>query len=210
MGPAVNAAPGVLQWVVNAQRCLNRHCGVRAAPEVLQRPRGYDAKQADVWSSGVMLFAMLSCAYPFERPEDDRDPRGHHRVVQRIINGARPLPSSSFLCMHACMHRVVQRIISGARPLPFKRSECMHACMCWTCGACMHVRAHIQAPIDRLCMHACKHALDMRRMHACMHGARTKLPLIALHAACMCWTCSTCMHAWSQTQAPSRAGTHAW
>ena len=60
-----------------------------AAPEVLQRKRGYDAKQADVWSSGVMLFAMLCCSYPFERPEDERDPRGHHSVVRRILTGAR-------------------------------------------------------------------------------------------------------------------------
>ena len=45
----------------------------------------YDGKQADVWSSGVMLYAMLCCRYPFERPEDDDDPKGQHRIVQRII-----------------------------------------------------------------------------------------------------------------------------
>ena len=59
-----------------------------AAPEVLQRKRGYAAKQADVWSSGVMLYAMLCCSYPFERPEDEQDPRGHHAVVRRILTGA--------------------------------------------------------------------------------------------------------------------------
>jgi serine/threonine protein kinase len=45
----------------------------------------YDGKLADVWSSGVMLYAMLCCRYPFERPEDDDDPKGQHRIVQRII-----------------------------------------------------------------------------------------------------------------------------
>ena len=62
---------------------------LHAAPEVLRRDRGYDAKQADVWSSGVMLFAMLCCTYPFERPEDEKDPLGHNRVVQRIMKGAK-------------------------------------------------------------------------------------------------------------------------
>ncbi|CAL8464979.1 g4514 [Coccomyxa elongata] len=55
------------------------------APEVLMNRSRYDGKQADVWSSGVMLYAMLVCRYPFERPEDDDDPKGQHRIVQRII-----------------------------------------------------------------------------------------------------------------------------
>ena len=49
----------------------DRAC-VCAAPEVLQRPQ-YNAKQADVWSSGVMLYSMLFCAYPFKHHEHEDD-----------------------------------------------------------------------------------------------------------------------------------------
>ena len=115
-----------------------------AAPEVLQRPRGYDAKQADVWSSGVMLFAMLCCSYPFERPEDERDPRGHHRVVQRIINGAR---GAGACCgPPACGHAVL------------KSHEARHNLP--TCHACLHKS-----------MHACTacQALYMAEKQTCMH-----------------------------------------
>lgn len=47
---------------------------VDAAPEVIANSRTYDGKLADVWSSGVMLYVMLFCEYPFERPEDAGDP----------------------------------------------------------------------------------------------------------------------------------------
>ena len=61
-----------------------------AAPEVL-KSRQYDAKLADVWSVGVMLFTMLCCTYPFERREDDEDdPRTQTRIMQRILKGIRP------------------------------------------------------------------------------------------------------------------------
>lgn len=65
------------------------HCA-HAAPEVLQRARSrYDAKQADVWSSGVMLFAMLCDAFPFERPEDASTLHGRTAaMVRRIVKGA--------------------------------------------------------------------------------------------------------------------------
>lgn len=65
---------------------------VHAAPEVLLNRSRYDGKLADVWSSGVMLYAMLCCRYPFERPEDDETPRGQHKIVQRIINCALLVP----------------------------------------------------------------------------------------------------------------------
>ena len=62
-----------------------------AAPEVLRSARnaGYDSKQADVWSSGVMLYAMLFCCYPFDRREDADDPRAYANITQRIFTGMR-------------------------------------------------------------------------------------------------------------------------
>eukprot|EP00884_Botryococcus_braunii_P002408 jgi/Botrbrau1/12168/Bobra.0186s0076.1 len=57
------------------------------APEVLTNRCRYDGKQADVWSSGVMLYAMLFCQYPFERPEDMDNPRRNTQIVKRITKG---------------------------------------------------------------------------------------------------------------------------
>ena len=51
-----------------------------AAPEVIANSRTYDGKLADVWSSGVMLYVMLFCEYPFERAEDAADPHRFQRV----------------------------------------------------------------------------------------------------------------------------------
>ena len=58
-----------------------------AAPEVLTSSR-YDAKAADIWSAGVMLYTMLCCSYPFEKKEDDpKDLRTQTKILQRIMKG---------------------------------------------------------------------------------------------------------------------------
>ena len=48
---------------------------VLAAPEVISQGNtgNYDGKAVDVWACGVMLFVMLFCQYPFERPEDEQE-----------------------------------------------------------------------------------------------------------------------------------------
>ena len=47
--------------------------------------RSYDGKLADVWSSGVMLYVMLFCEYPFERPDDAADANRHQLILERIM-----------------------------------------------------------------------------------------------------------------------------
>ena len=41
----------------------------------------YDGEKSDIWSCGVMLYVMLFCEYPFERPEDDADKHGFQKVL---------------------------------------------------------------------------------------------------------------------------------
>ncbi|GAB4815691.1 hypothetical protein N2152v2_002737 [Parachlorella kessleri] len=60
------------------------------APEVISNVEGqhYDAKQADVWSCGVMLYTMVTGRYPFQRPEDQQWQPGLqlHHMLQRILH----------------------------------------------------------------------------------------------------------------------------
>lgn len=51
-----------------------------AAPEIISARGHYDGKTADIWSCGVMLYVMLFCEYPFERPEDEADKYGFQKV----------------------------------------------------------------------------------------------------------------------------------
>ena len=54
---------------------------------MLTNQRHYDSKLSDVWSSGVMLFAMMFCRYPFERSEDEGHRRRNQLVMQRACAG---------------------------------------------------------------------------------------------------------------------------
>lgn len=59
------------------------------APEVLSSRQAYDGKKADVWSTGIMLYAMLFCRYPFDSAEDSSlgsAERGQ-RMMKRIVKG---------------------------------------------------------------------------------------------------------------------------
>ena len=53
---------------------LQTHCGSPhyAPPELFLRDHEY-SKEVDVWSCGVVLYAMLTCRLPFSQPEGDSD-----------------------------------------------------------------------------------------------------------------------------------------
>lgn len=64
------------------------------APEIISNKQHYDGKQADVWSAGVMLYVMLFCEYPFERPPDRNDDQRFQKILQRILRVDYSFPQS--------------------------------------------------------------------------------------------------------------------
>ncbi|GAB4818130.1 hypothetical protein N2152v2_005176 [Parachlorella kessleri] len=57
---------------------------VYMAPEVILGESKYDAKRADIWSAGIIMYAMLFGQYPF----DARDPR----FARKVVTGAYTIP----------------------------------------------------------------------------------------------------------------------
>ena len=75
---------------------------MHAAPEVLTSSR-YDAKLADIWSAGVMLYTMLCCSYPFEKKDDDpNDLRTQTKIMQRIMKGTSPSCHPRLMMQKCC------------------------------------------------------------------------------------------------------------
>ena len=75
-----------------------------AAPEVLTSSR-YDAKAADIWSAGVMLYTLLCCSYPFEKKEDDpKDLHTQTKIMQRIMKGRACCRAHCEVLFHSVRH----------------------------------------------------------------------------------------------------------
>ena len=66
------------------------HCGSPsyAAPEIVAR-REYDGPPVDVWSAGVVLFAMVTGYLPFHAPKGEKQ-----ELCRKIMKGAFTTPES--------------------------------------------------------------------------------------------------------------------
>lgn len=64
-------------------------CGspVYAAPEVILNSEGYVGTKSDIWSMGVVLFAMVAGHLPFEV-----DNKGHLLSIESLLSGKFPMP----------------------------------------------------------------------------------------------------------------------
>ena len=94
-----------LSWTASCLiPCRLIACTGGAAPEILTSRCRYDAKLADVWSCGVMLYIMLFCAYPFERPEDTQlgPKRQAQANARRILAADYQLPASKPVSRECC------------------------------------------------------------------------------------------------------------
>ena len=81
-----------------------------AAPEVISQGNtgNYDGKAVDVWACGVMLFVMLFCQYPFERPEDEQE-KIQTKRYQMVSTAYALQPSAAKQSYHALvipLHRI--------------------------------------------------------------------------------------------------------
>ena len=65
------------------------------APEVILADNHYDGKRADIWSCGIILYAILFGRYPF----DAREPRFARKIVTANYVVPTVRQSSLIFCM---------------------------------------------------------------------------------------------------------------
>ena len=60
----------------------NNHCGKLRfmAPEIYQREYAFDGLAVDIWSAGVVLFALITGKQPYERPDANKD-SGYYDLI---------------------------------------------------------------------------------------------------------------------------------
>lgn len=78
----------VISSVILDER-LKTACGspCYAAPEMIEGKNRYEAIMVDIWSCGVILYAMLCGCLPFEDPETSK-------LYQKILSGEYKIPKS--------------------------------------------------------------------------------------------------------------------
>lgn len=72
---------------------LNTGCGtlVYAAPEII-KGQPYDGMKSDIWSVGIVLYAMVANHFPWADGDDLPPERLAHETAAQIINGEIALP----------------------------------------------------------------------------------------------------------------------
>lgn len=84
-------------------RKLNSFCGSLdySAPEILQHIE-FDGKKADVWSLGVVVYALLTGNFPFEAKK-------RHRILEKIVIGDYPIPSGISHTACSLLNQMLQK-----------------------------------------------------------------------------------------------------
>mmetsp|Transcript_43116 Transcript_43116/g.106452 ORF Transcript_43116/g.106452 Transcript_43116/m.106452 type:complete len:441 (-) Transcript_43116:448-1770(-) len=93
----------------NAGSFMETHCGspLYAAPELLRNTAAYDATKVDVWSLGVVLYALVTKKLPFEGD-------GLPAILKKIVTGEFNVPPHlsppvvDLICKMLCVDPVVR------------------------------------------------------------------------------------------------------
>ena len=71
-------------------------CGtlVYAAPEIINE-QPYNGMKADIWSAGIVLYAMICCHFPWSTQDDAPPDTVMHETVKQILEGQIEIPDDA-------------------------------------------------------------------------------------------------------------------